>query len=81
MRYYLLLLITLACTCARAQSDTTLYARTLASLPTYTEFLSLPNDARIDGQLEPNLQWLEREYARRGFETQRLPMPVSTCCC
>ena len=69
----LLLPLLLACTCARAQSDTTLYTRTLASLPTYTEFLSLPNDARIAGQLEPNLQWLEREYAKRGFKTERLP--------
>ena len=53
--------------------DTTLYTRTLASLPAYRELLSLPNDARIDGQLEPNLQWLEREFGRRGFRTQRLP--------
>ena len=82
MRSILLLLTTLVCTILivgplphnsiRAQ-DTTFYTRTLASLPTYTEFLSLPNDARIDGQLEPNLQWLEREYAKRGFKTQRLP--------
>ena len=73
MRYSLLLLAAFLCTCARAQSDTTLYTRTLASLPTYTEFLSLPNDARINGQLEPNLQWLEREFSQRGFEIQRLP--------
>ena len=72
MRHLLLLLIFFLCTCARAQ-DITLYDRTLASLPVYTDFLSIPNDALIDGQLEPNLQWLEREFDRRGFETQRLP--------
>lgn len=60
------------CTCVRAQ-DTTLYQRTLASLPAYEAFLSIPNDALIDGQLEPNLQWLEREFGKRGFTTQRLP--------
>ena len=64
-----LLLAVLASTCGPAQ---TLYDRTLASLPKYQEFLSIPNDARIDGQLEPNLQWLEAEFGARGFRTERL---------
>ncbi|CAH1001754.1 Succinyl-diaminopimelate desuccinylase [Neolewinella maritima] len=72
MRYTILFLALLLCTGVRAQ-DTTLYSRTLASLPAYEAFLALPNDARIDGQLEPNLQWLEREFGQRGFTTQRLP--------
>jgi acetylornithine deacetylase/succinyl-diaminopimelate desuccinylase-like protein len=59
-----------ACTCVRAQPS--LYDRTVESLPAYQEFLSIPNDARIEGQLEPNLQWLEREFAKRGFRTERL---------
>ena len=67
-----LCLTVLLCTCVRAQ-DTTLYQRTLASLPTYEEFLSIPNDALINGQLEPNLQWLEREFSKRGFQARRLP--------
>ena len=51
----------------------TLRDRTEASLSTYRQFLSMPNDARIDGQLEPNLVWLEREFSKRGFRAQRLP--------
>lgn len=83
MRQLLLLFTIIFCTCAKSQTspdlvgiatqDTTLYDRTLASLPHYIEFLAIPNDARIEGQLEPNLQWLEREFARRGFTTKRLP--------
>ena len=51
----------------------TLFERTRTSLPEYEAFLSLPNDARVDGQLEPNLRWLETEFAKRGFTAQRLP--------
>ncbi len=72
----MLLLGLLLCTGGPAllpAQDTTLYDRTLGSLPEYVRFLSLPNDAGIDGQLEPNLQWLEREFGRRGFKTERLP--------
>ena len=67
-----LLLLTLVSTCVRAQG-LNLHERTLASLPAYEAFLSIPNDARKDGQLEPNLAWLEREFAARGFSGQRLP--------
>jgi acetylornithine deacetylase/succinyl-diaminopimelate desuccinylase-like protein len=56
-------------TCALAQ---TLQERTLASLETYQEFLSIPNDANIEGQLEPNLRWLEEAFGQRGFKHQRL---------
>jgi acetylornithine deacetylase/succinyl-diaminopimelate desuccinylase-like protein len=66
-----LLLLTFLCTCASAQKIT-LNERTLNSLDTYQEFLSMPNDARIKGQLEPNLVWLEKEFGKRGFKTQRL---------
>ena len=75
---YLFTLLFLSCvgTCARAQNGTGtsagLYERTLASLDTYREFLRLPNDARIAGQLEPNLVWLEEQFGKRGFQTQRL---------
>ena len=50
----------------------TLNQRTLESLDTYQEFLSIPNDARIAGQLEPNLVWLEKEFGKRGFVGKRL---------
>ncbi|OAV43430.1 M20/M25/M40 family metallo-hydrolase [Lewinella sp. 4G2] len=59
-------------TCVSAQT-LTLHERTLASLPDYEAFLSIPNDARKEGQLEPNLQWLEREFSKRGFSSKRLP--------
>ncbi len=32
----------------------------------------MPNDAAKAGELEPNLQWLQAEFERRGFETERL---------
>ncbi|MTB49392.1 M20/M25/M40 family metallo-hydrolase [Lewinella sp. W8] len=65
----LCLYLVLLGTCVHAQS---LHDRTLASLELYQEFLAIPNDANIEGQLEPNLQWLEREFRRRGFRQQRL---------
>jgi acetylornithine deacetylase/succinyl-diaminopimelate desuccinylase-like protein len=70
IRFLPLLLLTFLCTCVSAQK--TLNQRTLESLDTYQQFLSMPNDARIDGQLEPNLVWLEAEFGKRGFKTQRL---------
>ncbi|THH41823.1 M20/M25/M40 family metallo-hydrolase [Neolewinella litorea] len=72
MRYPLTLLF-LCWLCTRVPAQEGLYERTLGSLPDYEAFLAIPNDARIEGQLEGNLQWLEREFSRRGFATQRLP--------
>lgn len=65
-----LLLIPLLGTSGRAQDG--LRERTLQSLDTYQEFLAIPNDARIKGQLEPNLQWVETAFGKRDFKTQRL---------
>ena len=78
LRCFPLLVLTLLCTCVRAQTDgptnrLSLRDRTLASLDTYREFLGLPNDARVPGQLEPNLVWLEEQFGRRGFAVRRLP--------
>ena len=36
------------------------------------EFFSLPNDANYPEQIEGNVQWCERAFAKRGFETRRL---------
>lgn len=69
MRYAIFLLLFWSLTAVAGQS---LYDRTLASLPEYYEFLSLPNDARIEGQLEENLVWLEGQFKGRGFTTRRL---------
>ncbi|MEM9928619.1 MAG: M20/M25/M40 family metallo-hydrolase, partial [Bacteroidota bacterium] len=70
-RFLPLLLLPLLGTSVLAQK--TLHQRTLESLDTYQAFLSIPNDARIEGQLEPNLVWLEREFGKRGFKAERLP--------
>lgn len=55
-----------------ALSGQSLYDRSLAALPDFYEFLSLPNDAKIPGQLEENLVWLTGAFERRGFEVSRL---------
>ncbi len=44
-----------------------------ASLPDYFEFLSMPCDANIQEQLEPNIQWLEEKFGQRGFDVRRIP--------
>jgi acetylornithine deacetylase/succinyl-diaminopimelate desuccinylase-like protein len=78
LRFTILLLPLLLCASIstplsnHGRAQTTLHQRTLESLPVYEQFLSLPNDARITGQLEPNLVWLEEQFGQRGFRTQRL---------
>ncbi|MEM9837345.1 MAG: M20/M25/M40 family metallo-hydrolase, partial [Bacteroidota bacterium] len=69
MRYFFSSLVLLFMVSLPGQS---LYDRTLASLPDFYEFLSFPNDARIEGQLEENLIWLEAQFKLRGFTTRRL---------
>lgn len=44
-----------------------------ASLQEYHDFLSIPNDANYPEQLEPNMQWVEQAFRKRGFQTRRLP--------
>ncbi|MCO6491772.1 MAG: hypothetical protein J5I98_25375 [Phaeodactylibacter sp.] len=46
---------------------------TRASLREYYDFLSLPNDANYPEQLEPNMQWVEQAFRKRGFQLSRLP--------
>lgn len=36
------------------------------------EFFSLPNDSNDPEQIEPNVQWCEKAFSKRGFTTQRL---------
>ncbi|NJC27833.1 M20/M25/M40 family metallo-hydrolase [Neolewinella antarctica] len=72
-----LLLAILPCTRVRAQiteraTENSLRERTLQSLEAYQDFLSMPNDARREGELEPNLRWLEAAFGKRGFTGQRL---------
>ncbi|TXF88310.1 M20/M25/M40 family metallo-hydrolase [Neolewinella aurantiaca] len=70
LRFLPVFFLSLLCTCVSAQK--TLNQRTLESLDAYQAFLSIPNDARIEGQLEPNLVWLETEFGKRGFKAERL---------
>ena len=65
-----LLVFLLPCTCVLAQMS--LRERTTESLELYQEYLSIPCDAQIEGQLEPNLVFLEEQFGKRGFETKRL---------
>ena len=48
------------------------YDKTLAFIPEYLDFISLPCDAHYPDQLEPNIQWLEQAFTARGFTTERL---------
>jgi acetylornithine deacetylase/succinyl-diaminopimelate desuccinylase-like protein len=43
-----------------------------ASFDELQEFFSIPNDANYSEQIEPNVKWCERAFAKRGFKTQRL---------
>jgi acetylornithine deacetylase/succinyl-diaminopimelate desuccinylase-like protein len=41
------------------------------------ELLSLTNDAHFPNDIEKNVQWCERAFAKRGFTTQRLATPAA----
>ena len=43
-----------------------------------TEFLSIPNNALIDGHAENNRVWLKKAFEKRGFVTQELPTVSKT---
>lgn len=43
------------------------------SLELYREFLSLPNDANFPEDILRMVQWMEPQFAARGFEMQRIP--------
>lgn len=47
------------------------------SLELYREFLSLPNDAKYPDDIEKLIQWMEPQFAARGFDVQRILMPGS----
>lgn len=44
-----------------------------ASLAEFRDFLSLPNDAYMPEQLEPNIEWATNAFEERGFRVKRLP--------
>ncbi|HEY9117363.1 MAG TPA: M20/M25/M40 family metallo-hydrolase, partial [Roseivirga sp.] len=49
-----------------------------ASMSEMIEFLSIPNNALIDGHVENNLDFLEKAFEKRGFSTKRLPSSSRT---
>ncbi|NND31893.1 MAG: M20/M25/M40 family metallo-hydrolase [Saprospiraceae bacterium] len=44
-----------------------------SSIETFKEFLSLPNDAHIPEDLDPNIEWLITAFEAIDFTTRRLP--------
>lgn len=48
---------------------------TLESFPMLQEVLSIPNDGMRLPEIEKNVQWCERNFAERGFTTQRIQTP------
>ena len=43
------------------------------SLGELHEFYSLPNDAYMPAQLEPNIAWVDQAFQKRGFTIKKLP--------
>lgn len=56
-----------------SQTEYPTHQAALTHLPKLYEFLAIPNDANNAEDLEPNIQWLEREFGQAGFTTQRIP--------
>ncbi len=46
---------------------------TSASFPLLKELLSIPNDAYYPEDIEKNVQWCEKKFAKRSFITTRIP--------
>ncbi|MCY7358066.1 MAG: M20/M25/M40 family metallo-hydrolase [Rudanella sp.] len=83
MKHTLLLLISLVVLPAFAQSPNTAQLQAItqkhdrASYADLNEFLSIPNDAHINGQMQPNVEWLRRAFEQRGFNVATLPTPTN----
>ena len=41
------------------------------------DFMSLPSNAHIKEQIQPNLDWLKKAFGQQGFSTEFLPSAVS----
>jgi acetylornithine deacetylase/succinyl-diaminopimelate desuccinylase-like protein len=44
----------------------------ISSFNEFYDLHSIPNDAHVPSDIEKNVQWCERAFAKRGFTTQRL---------
>ena len=63
----------------REQLDATARKYASASFPLLKDILSIPNDAFYPEEIEKNIQWCEKAFAKRGFnhtriETQTVPL-------
>jgi acetylornithine deacetylase/succinyl-diaminopimelate desuccinylase-like protein len=69
-----LLLLVAAAAKGQADSITPQAAQKLAqaTFPEYLEFLSMPNDAIVPADIQKNVDWLERAFAKRGFTVKQL---------
>lgn len=61
---------------SRPQWQQVAYQQAQRSLVEFHELLSLPNDAHYPEDIEVNVQWCEKAFARRGFTTMRLTTPT-----
>lgn len=75
---YLFVTMLLASSTLQAQSSwqQVAYDQARQSFPEFYELLSLPNDAHYPADIEKNVQWCERAFAKRGFSTTRLNTPA-----
>jgi acetylornithine deacetylase/succinyl-diaminopimelate desuccinylase-like protein len=66
-------IILLAYSSAKAQDlDALALSYAKSSFDELYGFFSLPNDANHPDQIEPNVQWCEKVFSKRGFQTKRL---------
>ncbi|GAA4401506.1 dipeptidase [Nibrella viscosa] len=56
-----------------SQLDTLTEKYVRASYNDLYTFLSLPNNSRIDGHIQPNIDWLQKAFTQRGFSVEVLP--------
>ena len=55
---------------AQSENEYIKYAR--ESFPRLKELLAIPNDAHFPKDIEKNVQWCEKHFTKRGFQTTRL---------
>jgi acetylornithine deacetylase/succinyl-diaminopimelate desuccinylase-like protein len=66
-----------------AQQPTTAQLQTLAqkhvkaSYPAFEEFLKIPNNPNIAGQMQPNVDWLKQAFEAQGFQVSMLTTPTN----
>ena len=71
---FFLLFITLKTTAQKgiANLDAIAPRQAHLSIPEFRELLSIPCDAHFPEDIEKNVQWCEKAFAKRGFKTKRL---------